>query len=1030
MTRKPQLLVATWTMVLASMGLGTLAGPAWADDQSAVGPTHLKLPQGPGSLEGLGENVEPNLSMGLMSYGVPIAVPNGYPGLAPSLRIAYSSGSSSSVVGMGWSFAPPSIERMTSQGLPHYTTEDRFAANGSDELVRVDERANVYRARFESGFVRYSWVDEAGDGRGGFWIADYPDGRVGYFGAGADGVQVPEARLAGEAGVFRYQLVEMEDPLGHRARYEYLKVDGTPLLHRVGYVWHEDDPRYELALGYENRPDHISDGKPGFETVLTQRLHEILVRSRGEQLRRYELEYEEHAGLSRLARVTTYGRDDAEGAYPVVFRFGYTGGAEQSCGLGTCARPEVHVIEGGSGVNFATGAADLIDLNGDSLPDIVDTSTERHTIYLNEPRTSGGGTVQELVVAEPSVGGSLDLRAGNVTMLDLDGNGFADMVDAASQRVLFNEGTGDWLPEETVDSLSIPNFAEDANARSVDVDNDGCIDVLHCDQDSSWYWQSDCAGGFTVVEAGVAGVGAGFADGGLQLADMNGDGLQDLVRVAPDLVVYWLSFGHGRWSERREMASVPAGVELGYQLVDLSGDGLADLVRVAGNEVIFALNRNGNEFAKPESLVGTTVLPIPELGGETSLRFADMNGSGSTDVVWIDGSGQVTYLELFPERPNLLSNITNGLGKETLIEYGSTTTHMARDGGPEAWRHRLPHPMLTVDRIRTRDARSGVEQVQSFSYRNGYYDRVEKQFRGFETVEVITSGDETSETRRDLYAFNVGFDDEGEPDPYFKGLLLEQTVSSGTPEHTLETTTSEYHPCELSEVPEVEPAVRFICQAGTTRVIEEGRPEAEWVTLAEQYEYDGYGNRTLTENRGVIRRGGGGCAACGTEGGFGEPCGPQCLGDEAFERTEFISPDHTNGRWILQKPAWKQQYGALGSPGYALERYIYDGLPSGELDVGLLTQTLSRINTDDEFVPTARTTYDDHGAPIAVMDANDHARRIDYDADSLLVVAETVQLDDGELRMEVEYVLMAELTSQAPPNLTSHDLGPSPALPP
>ncbi len=30
----------------------------------------------------------------------------------------------------------------------------------------------------------------------------------------------------------------------------------------------------------------------------------------------------------------------------------------------------------------------------------------------------------------------------------------------------------------------------------------------------------------------------------------------------------------------------------------------------------------------------------------------------------------------------------------------------------------------------------------------------------------------------------------------------------------------------------------------------------------------------------------------------------------------------------------------------------------------------------------------------------------------------------------VDKVLMAELTSQAPPNLTSHDLGPSPALPP
>ena len=36
---------------------------------------------------------------------------------------------------------------------------------------------------------------------------------------------------------------------------------------------------------------------------------------------RYALEYEEHAGISRLARVATYGRDDADGPYPVVFTF-------------------------------------------------------------------------------------------------------------------------------------------------------------------------------------------------------------------------------------------------------------------------------------------------------------------------------------------------------------------------------------------------------------------------------------------------------------------------------------------------------------------------------------------------------------------------------------------------------------------------------------------------------------------------------------------------------------------------------------
>ncbi len=976
--------------------------PALAEDKSAVSPSHVKLPQGPGSLEGLGENVEPNLNMGLMTYGVPIAVPEGYTGLSPLLRIAYSSGSPSSIVGVGWSFGVPSIERMTSKGIPRYTADDLFAANGSDELVRVDDDANIYRARFEGGFVRYTWVDATGEGAGGYWIAEYPDGRIGYFGAFEDGTSVPEARLAGDSGVFRYHLVEMVDSLYHRIVYEYRTVDGAPLLQRIGYVWNGDEPRYAVVLEYENRSDIISDAKPGFETLITKRLRSVRVLARGEQLRRYALTYEEHAGLSRLARVSTYGMRDEDGPYPVEFSFGYTGGAGRSCSLGTCALPEVYRIEGSSGVDFQTGAADLVDLNGDGLPDIVDTSTERHAIYLNE-RTE---TTQELVPAGPSVGGGISLRAAPVQMLDLDGNRFADMVDTASRLALFNDGAGDWRQAVLLDTPSMPDLSKDADARPVDIDSDGCIDILHCDAETSWYWQNDCAGGFTAVEQGVEGVGAGFSDG-LQLADMNGDGLQDLVLVATDLVAYWLSFGRGGWSERREMTEVPEGVALGYRLVDLSGDGLADLVRVAGDAVTFAINRNGRALSPLESIAGSPGLAVPEVVDGTSVRFADMNGSGSTDVVWIDTSGAVTYLELFPERPNLLASLTNGIGKETHIEYGATAEHMARDGGPAAWRHRLPHPMLTMDRIRTVDRLSGVAQERTFHYRHGYFDAEEKQFRGFAEVVVFTAGDETSEPRRDLHEFNVGFDDDGDPDPYYKGLLISQAVFSGDPERAIEGTHNTYAPCALAGVPtDTVPEVRTICQTDTTRVLQEGQSAGQWITIQESFETDGYGNRTLTAKHGVVSRGQAGCAPC--EGDFQAPCGAQCLGDEAYEETVFVSPEHTGGRWILNKPARKRTYGVPGSDRYAEERYFYDGeplvgLPFGELTEGLLSRTTARVDTGGHTVDIARTAYDDHGAPVRIVDGNGYARILEYDEDSLLVISETAALEDRDLRLEVGY---------------------------
>ncbi len=983
---------------------------AFAEDKSAVSPAHIKLPKGPGSLDGVGENVEPNLNMGLMSYGIPIVVPGGYAGLSPSMRISYSSGSPSSVVGMGWNFTSSSIERMTSKGIPFYNRDDRFAANGSDELVRVSDVANVYRARFEGGFVRYTWVDVDGGGKEGYWIAEYPDGRIGYFGAKADGTTVPESRLSGDMGTFRYAMVEMVDTLGHRMAYEYEKIDGAPALKRVGYVWRNGTPRYQVVLEYDSRPDVLSDAKPGFETLLSVRLTGISVLSSDAQLRRYALTYEEIGGLSRLSRVDTFGMNDDDGPFPVVFDFGYTGGAGHSCALGTCASPEIQTIAGASGVNIQTGAADLVDLNGDSLPDIIDTSTPRHTVYLNERFDDGFQTTQQIAAGTLSQSGSMDLRAGQVRMLDVDGNGFADMVDAESKRVLFNRGSGEWENSGVFDNFTMPNLAEDQNARPMDVDNDGCIDILHCDADTCWYWQNDCAGTFTLVEKGVTGAGGGFSEGALQLADMNGDGLQDLVRMAADLVVYWLNFGRGRWSDAREMAAVPSGVELGYRLTDLNGDSLADLVRVSGNTVAFSLNQNGSQFANVETIESSASLNIPEVTNDVSVRFADMNGSGSTDVVWIDSSGAITFLELFPERPNLLSSVSNGIGKDIFIEYGSTTEHMARDGGPAAWRYRIPHPMLTVDAIRVRDALSGVEQVQRFHYRDAYWDASEKQFRGFAEVHMFTDGDDTVEPRHDVHQFNVGFDSDGQPDPYYKGLPEHQMVFSGATESAIEESFSTYAPCELTDVPQnTVPPIRHICQQDTTKVVKEGQSEDQWVTLREAYAYDGYGNRTYAVNYGVVSRGGGPCPPCsGTTDDYGAPCGADCSGDEAFEQTEFISPENTGGQWILNKPAQKIGYGKPDSDRYTQEVYYYDGAPFvgltyGQLTQGLLTRSSVRVNTDNQFIDTARSQYNAHGAPVAVMDGNGNVRTLAYDADSVLVTDETVQLENYALNMSVAY---------------------------
>src|SRR5690606_21877767 len=176
-----------------------------------------------------------------------IEVPGGFPGVTPGLGLSYGSGAGAGLAGIGWSLDVASIERRTLHGLPAYDADDEFVADGSEQLVRVSASGGdaVYRARFEGGFVRYTFHDA---GAAGYWTAEYPDGRIGTFGAAADGELVADARTAGESGqTFRYHLVEMVDLHGHRMVYDYEHIDGAPYCVGIRYVFSDGGvARYEV----------------------------------------------------------------------------------------------------------------------------------------------------------------------------------------------------------------------------------------------------------------------------------------------------------------------------------------------------------------------------------------------------------------------------------------------------------------------------------------------------------------------------------------------------------------------------------------------------------------------------------------------------------------------------------------------------------------------------------------------------------------------------------------------------------------
>src|SRR5258708_18199599 len=117
-------------------------------------------------------------------------------------------------------------------------------------------------------------------------------------------------------------------------------------------------------------------------------------------------------------------------------------------------------------------------------------------------------------------------------------------------------------------------------------------------------------------------------------------------------------------------------------------------------------------------------------------------GTGTACLVWSsplasDLGRQMQYIDLMGGvKPHLLISITNNLGAETRVRYVSSTKYYIEDliaGTP--WVTKLPFPVQVAERIEVFDFIGRTRLVTTYRYRHGYFDGVEREFRGFGYVE-------------------------------------------------------------------------------------------------------------------------------------------------------------------------------------------------------------------------------------------------------------------------------------------------------
>src|SRR5262249_31677676 len=104
---------------------------------------------------------------------------------------------------------------------------------------------------------------------------------------------------------------------------------------------------------------------------------------------------------------------------------------------------------------------------------------------------------------------------------------------------------------------------EDPEVKLLDLDGDGVTDVLRSgsrfecffnDSDPQLAWQRTA---FIERRDLDNFPNVNFSDPRIRLADMTGDGLQDIVAIHDGYIEYWPNLGHGRWGSRTRMRRSP-----------------------------------------------------------------------------------------------------------------------------------------------------------------------------------------------------------------------------------------------------------------------------------------------------------------------------------------------------------------------------------------------------------------------------------------------------------------------------------------
>lgn len=388
----------------------------------------------------------------------------------------------------------------------------------------------------------------------------------------------------------------------------------------------------------------------------------------------------------------------------------------------------------------------LVDLNGEGLPGMLyqDNGSWRYHPPVRQADSENG-----VSYGQGQVLPKIPALQENASLMDINGDGRLDWVVSQPGVAGYFSRNPDESWTQFTPLAALPAEYFHPQAQLADLIGDGISDLALIGPKSVRLYANQrdgfAAAQHVYQDPAIALPIPGASGAELvAFSDPLGSGQQHLLRVRHNSVTCWPNLGHGYFGKPITLSgfSQPAESFNPQQvwLADIDGSGTVDLIYANSDHLLIYRNQSGNAFAAPLKL------PLPHAvryDHSCQLTLADVQGLGVTSLLLSVPHMATRHwrYDFVAAKPYLLCTVNNNMGAESRLAYRSSAQFwldekVAAVSQKQKIACGLPFPLHLLASTTQLDEITGNSLHQQATYYHGFYDGVEREFRGFGRVDT------------------------------------------------------------------------------------------------------------------------------------------------------------------------------------------------------------------------------------------------------------------------------------------------------